>query len=143
MSFVQSRLRLSSLRNEDLIRRVPAIMTAYGKALDQQLKEEIRTERYTWPGETRRRNGETVTSPRDIVDTGAFLRSQRRRRINLTTIRFEWGGSGGVTYAGYIYQGIPGKAYPPRDWIKPALDALPIGTFFAREWRRLQNTARL
>ena len=143
MSFVQSRLRLSSLRSEDLIRRVPKILTDFGKALDTELKEQIRTERYSWPGETRRRNGETVTSPRDIVDTGAFLRSQRRRRVNLTTIRFEWGGSGGVTYAGYIYQGIPGKNYPARDWIKPALDALPIGDFFAREWRRLQNTAGL
>jgi hypothetical protein len=139
MAFVQSRLRLTSLRSEDLIRRVPKILTDFGKALDQQLKEEIRTEQFSWPGETRRRNGETVTSPRDIVDTGAFLRSQRRRRINLTTIRFEWGGSGGVTYAGYIYQGIPGKAYPARDWIKPALDALPIGSFFVKEWTRLEK----
>lgn len=143
MAVIQSRLRLTSFRSEELIRRVPKILTDYGKALDQQLKEEIKTERFSWPGETRRRNGSTVTSPRDIVDTGAFLRSQRRRRINLTTIRFDWGGSGGVTYAGYIYQGIPGRNYPARDWIKPALDALPIGEFFAREWRRLQNTPNL
>jgi hypothetical protein len=139
MSFVQYRLRLTNLRTEDLIRRVLKILTDYGKVLDQQLKEEIKTERYPWPGETRRRNGTTVGSPRDIVDTGAFLRSQRRRRINIATIRFEWGGSGGVTYAGYIYQGIPGKAYPARDWIKPALEALPIGPFFTREWRRLEG----
>jgi hypothetical protein len=139
MTFVQANLRLTNLRTEDLIRRVPKILTDYGSALDKQLKEEIKTERYSWPGETRRRNGTTVGSPRDIVDTGAFLRSQRRRRVNLTTIRFEWGGSGGVTYAGYIYQGIPGKAYPPRDWIKPALDALPIGLFFVKEWTRLEK----
>jgi len=143
MAVIQSRLRLTSFRSEELIRRVPKILTDYGKALDQQLKEEIKTEQFSWPGETRRRNGSTVTSPRDIVDTGAFLRSQRRRRINLTTIRFDWGGSGGVTYAGYIYQGIPGRNYPARDWIKPALDALPIGEFFVREWRRLQNTPNL
>jgi len=143
MAVIQSRLRLTSFRSEELIRRVPKILTDYGKALDQQLKEEIKTEQFSWPGETRRRNGSTVTSPRDIVDTGAFLRSQRRRRINLTTIRFDWGGSGGVTYAGAIYQGIPGRNYPARDWIKPALDALPIGEFFAREWRRLQNTPNL
>ena len=139
MTFVQARLNLTSLRTEDLIRRVPKILTDYGTKLDAALKDEIKTERYSWPGETRRRNGTTVGSPRDIVDTGAFLRSQRRRRINLTTIRFDWGGSGGVTYAGYIYQGIPGKAYPPRDWIKPALDALPIGPFFQREWARLSR----
>jgi hypothetical protein len=139
MTFVQARLNLTNLKTEDLIRRVPKILTDYGKALDQQLKEEIKTERYSWPGETRRRNGTTVGSPRDIVDTGAFLRSQRRRRVNLTTIRFDWGGSGGVTYAGSIFQGIPEKNYPARDWIKPALDALPIGPFFAREWRRLEG----
>ena len=139
MTFVQARLNLTNLRTEDLIRRVPKILTDYGKVLDQQLKEEIKTERYSWPGETRRRNGTIAGSPRDIVDTGAFLRSQRRRRVNLTTIRFDWGGSGGVTYAGYIFQGIPGKNYPARDWIKPALDALPIGPFFAREWARLSR----
>jgi len=143
MAVIQARLRITAFRSEDLIRRVPKILTDYGKALDQQLKEEIKTEQFSWPRKTRRRNGSTVTSPRDIVDTGAFLRSQRRRRINLTTIRFEWGGSGGVTYAGSIYQGIPGRNYPARDWIKPALDALPIGEFFAREWRRLQNTPTL
>ena len=139
MTFAQARLSLTNLRTADLIRRVPAILTTYGSALDKQLKEEIKTERYSWPGETRRRNGTTVGSPRDIVDTGAFLRSQRRRRVNLTTIRFDLGGSGGVTYAGSIFQGIPGKNYPARDWIKPALDALPIGPFFAREWRRLEG----
>lgn len=143
MPVIQSRLRITAFRSEELIRRVPKILTDYGKALDQQLKEEIKAEQFSWPGATRRRNGSTVTSPRDIVDTGAFLRSQRRRRINLTTIRFDWGGSGGVTYAGNIYQGIPGRNYPARDWIKPALDALPIGEFFAREWRRLQNTPNL
>lgn len=138
MTFVKASLRLSSLRSDDLIRRVPAIMTTYGKVMDQQLKEEIKTVQFSWPGETRRRNGDLAGSPRDIVDTGAFLRSQRRRRINATTLRFTWGGSGGVTYAGIIYQG-KGANYPARDWIKPALEALPIARFFAEEWRRLDQ----
>jgi hypothetical protein len=138
MTFVQSRLTVT-LQTADLIRRVPKILTDYGSALDKQLKEEIKTAQFSWPGETRRRNGELVRSPRDIVDTGAFLKSQRRRRLNITTIRFTWGGSGGVTYAGYIYQGIPSRNYPARDWVKPALEALPIGPFFAREWRRLEG----
>jgi hypothetical protein len=134
---IKSRLRLDSFRSDDLIRRLPKILTDYSAALDQALKAEIKTERYPWPGVTVRRNGETVSSPRDIVDTGAFLRSQRRRRVNITTVRFEWGGSGGVTYAGFIYQGIPAKNFPARDWIKPALEAEPIAPFFAREWARL------
>lgn len=134
---IKSTLRITSFRGDDFIRRVPSIVTAYGAALDAQLRSEIKSIRYGWPGPTLRRNGEIAGTIRDIVDTGAFLRSQRRRRINVTTIRFEWGGSGGVTYAGFIYQGIPGRAYPPRDWIKPALEALPIEQFFAREWARL------
>jgi hypothetical protein len=134
---IKSRLTLRNFRGDDFIRRVPAIVTAYGAALDAQLRSEIKSIRYGWPGPTLRRNGEIAGTIRDVVDTGAFLRSQRRRRINVTTIRFEWGGSGGVTYAGLIYQGIAAKNYPPRDWIKPALEAEPIAPFFAREWARL------
>jgi hypothetical protein len=165
MAIIQSRLRLSAFRSDELIKRAPQILKLYGRALDQQLKEEIRKPQFDWPGETRRygallratnlrtrakiRNAQgglpyvTVGSPRNIVDTGNFLRSQKRKQVNQATIRFTWGDDRVVTYAGAIYQGIPGRNYPARDWIKPALDALPIGEFFAREWRRLQNTAGL
>ncbi len=134
---IKSRLRLEGFRSDDMIRRLPKILTDYGAVLDRALKAEVQRVQYPWPGVTQRRNGDTAGSPRDIVDTGAFLRSQRRRRVNITTIRFTWGEGGGVTYAGYIYQGIPSRNYPPRDWIKPALEAEPIAPFFAREWKRL------
>lgn len=138
---IQSRLNMTAIKSDDLIRRLPAILTSYGKELDQQLKEEIKTVQFPWTDRlTYRRNGTIEGTPRDIVDTGAFLRSQRRRRINVNTIRFTWGGSGGVTYAGYIFEGIPEKNYPARDWIKPALEALPIGSFFVREWTRLERS---
>jgi hypothetical protein len=161
MTFVQARLNLTQFRFEDTLRRLPQILTLYGRALDQQLKEEIKTPQFDWPGETRRygalvrttnlrtrariRSAQgglpyvTVGSPRNIVDSGAFLRSQKRKQVNQNTIRFTWGDSKVVTYAGAIFQGIPEKNYPARDWIKPALDALPIGPFFAREWRRLEG----
>jgi hypothetical protein len=84
-----------------LMNRVATIMTAYGKAMDQQLKEEIKLVQFPWPGITYRRNGTIEGSPRDIVDTGRFLASQRR-----TAQRhhppFTWGGSAGVNYAGII-----------------------------------------
>ena len=140
MAVIQSRLNTTNIRTEDVLRRLPAILTTYGKALDQQLKEEIKTVQFPWTDrKTYRRNGTIEGTPRDIVDTGAFLRSQRRRRINVNTIQFTWGGSGGVTYAGYIYEGIRSRNYPARDWIKPALDALPIGLYFVREWTRLEK----
>ena len=140
MAVIQSRLNTTNIRTEDVLRRLPAILTTYGQALGQQLKEEIKTVQFTWTErKTYRRNGTIEGTPRDIVDTGAFLRSQRRKRINVNTIQFTWGGSGGVTYAGYIYEGIKERNYPARDWIKPALDALPIGLFFVQEWTRLEK----
>jgi len=140
MTTARSTLRVATIKADDLIRRLPAILTTYGAALDKQLKEEIKLVQFPWTStRTYRRNGTIEGTPRDIVDTGAFLKSQRRRRVNVTTIRFTWGGSGGVTYAGYIYEGIPSRNYPARDWIKPALDALPIDLFFRLEWRRLEK----
>jgi len=133
---VRASYKLTGWNAPQLKLRVANIMTAYGKAMDQQLKEEIQLVQFPWPGTTYRKNGTIEGSPRDIVDTGAFLRSQRRKRLNATTIKFTWGNSG-VNYAGYILQGVPGKNYPGRDWIKPALDNQPLDRFFRAEWSRL------
>lgn len=48
---------------------------------DRKMAELINTKVWDWPNETRRRNGETAKSPRDIVDTKALAGSQ--------TLRFE------------------------------------------------------
>jgi hypothetical protein len=121
--------------------RIASVMTEYEEAIGKQFKEEIQLVQFPWPpGNTYRKNGTIEGSPRDIVDTGAFLRSQRRERPNATTIKFTWGNSG-VNYAGYILQGVPGKNYPARDWIKPALDNLPLDRFFRAEWSRLAGRA--
>lgn len=135
---VNATYKLTGWNTNQLRQRVPVIMTNYGKVLGDQFKEEIQEPQFTWTGrETRRSNGQLVGSPRNIVDTGAFLRSQRRDRPNPTTLLFTWGNDG-VNYAGYILRGT-GPAYPPRDWIGRALDAAPFEQFFAAEWRRLSR----
>jgi hypothetical protein len=116
--------------------RVSTLLWKYSDYLGDAFKERIRAQVYPWPGKTRRSNGQTVTSPRDIVDTGAFLRSQVRRKESLTSIRFTWGQTYGVTYAGFILQGIPERNYPPRDWITPPIALRPPEAFFAAEWSR-------
>jgi hypothetical protein len=137
MVSVKATFQLTGWRGTQLKARIPAILTAYRPALDQQLKQEIQTVQYTgWPARTKRRNGSIAGSTRDIVDKGKFLNSQRAATINATTIQFTWGNSG-VTYAGYILRGVPGKNYPPRDWIGLALNNLPLEPFFAKEWRNL------
>jgi hypothetical protein len=132
---VRANFTLRGWNANQLKLRVPAVMTAYGKAMDQQLKEEIQTPQFSWPRETKRRNGTLAGTSRNIVDTGAFLASQRRDRPNATTLRFSWGNSG-VNYAGYILQGTT-ASYPPRDWIGRALNKLPFEPFFRAEWNRL------
>lgn len=88
---VRATYKLTGWNAPQLKLRVANIMTAYGKAIDQQFKEEIQLVQFPWPGVTYRRNGTIEGSPRDIVDTGAFLRSQRRERLDATTIKFTWG----------------------------------------------------
>jgi hypothetical protein len=127
--------KITGFRADQLKIRGPEILTRYAKALDDQFKAEIKDPQFNWPRATRRRNGQTVTSPRNIVDSGAFLRSQTRTRVSATQIKFQWGGAYGVNYAGIILEGKTG--YPGRDWIKPGLDAVPLEQFFARAWARL------
>lgn len=143
MAEIQARLELKGWNATQLKLRVPVILRAYGDVMGPQLKQEIQTVQFNWPGQTRRRNGSTVGSPRDIVDTGNFLRSQQTNYENLgNTLRFTWDAKSdrGFMYAGIILTGYTtssGKPMPPRNWIKPALDKFPLNEFFIKEWRRL------
>jgi hypothetical protein len=136
MTTVRTSYRLQGWNATQLKLRIPAILTAYGKTIDAQFKEEIKTVQYPWDRPTRRKNGATVESPRDIVDLGGFLRSQRRERVNATTLRFSWN----VPYASLIFNGYTtnrGSVCRPRNWIEPALKAQPLDRFFADQWKAL------
>ena len=135
---VQATYKLTGWNSTQLKLRIPAIMTDYGKVMDQQLKAEIQTVQFSWPRETKRKNRSVVGSPRDIVDLGGFLRSQRRDRPDATTLRFTWS----APYSSLILTGYTtrkGTVVPGRDWIKPALEAQPLDRFFAAEWRKLSG----
>lgn len=120
--------------NPDLIRaRLARILGEYRPVLAEQLKTEIRSPQFAWPRTTRRQNGSTVGSPRNIVDTGAFLASQRDYRPDPLTLVYAWGGPGGVTYAGRILRG-EGARYPSRDWISIALRRQPLIPFIQARW---------
>lgn len=139
---VKATYKLTGWNATQLKLRVPAILTRYGTVLDQQLKEEIQTAQFSWPRPTQRRNGSRAGSPRDIVDLGGFLRSQRRDRPSATQLRFTWDAKSknGFAYAPLILTGYTtskGTVVPGRNWIKPALAATPLDRFFAAEWKRL------
>ena len=118
--------------------RAARVLQLYRPILAQQLKEEIQRPQFAWPRTTRRRNRSIVTTPRDIVDTGAVLASQADYQPDPLILRYSWGGNGGpVTYAGIILRGKTN--YPPRDWIKPALDEQPLRRFFIANWGRTER----
>jgi hypothetical protein len=166
MAEISARLELKGWNATQLKLRIPTIIRAYGDVMDAQLKEEIQAVQFSWPRQTRRygrllresnlkRRANiraeqgglpyvVVGSPRDIVDSGNFLRSQRRDYPDTTTLRFTWDAKSdtGFMYAGLILTGYTtdrGTPVPGRNWIKPALDKHPLNAFFIREWRALSN----
>jgi hypothetical protein len=145
MAEVRASLSLKGWNAAQLKLRVPVILRRYGDVMDRQLKDEIQTVQFPWPRQTRRRNGTVVGSPRDIVDLGGFLRSQRREYPSATQLLFTWDARSdkGFMYAGLILTGYTtkrGTVVPGRNWIKPALDKHPLNGFFIREWRKLSGS---
>jgi hypothetical protein len=145
MAEVRASLSLKGWNATQLKLRVPIILRRYGDVMDKQLKEEIQTVQFPWTDrKTQRRNGTVVGSPRDIVDLGGFLRSQRREYPSATQLMFTWDAKSdkGFMYAGLILTGYTtkrGTVVPGRNWIKPALDKHPLNGFFIREWRKLSG----
>ena len=145
MAEVRASLSLKGWNAAQLKLRVPVILRRYGDVMDRQLKEEIQTVQFDWPRQTRRRNGTVVGSPRNIVDLGGLLRSQRREYPSATQLVFTWDAKSdkGFMYAGLILTGYVvgprSTVVPPRNWIKPALDKHPLNSFFIAEWRKLSS----
>jgi hypothetical protein len=92
---------------------------------DKDFDQQMTSEKWLWENKdaenrTRRKNGEIVGSPRDIVDTGALLQSKQRQQIGKSITEFVWEDDiaelvhdGGRTKAG--------GAYPARPWTEPTL----------------------
>lgn len=106
--------------------------------LDRQFTEEIQTVEWGWPGETKRKNGSTVNSPRDIIDTGDLMRSQQNQKINNFTWRFTWD----VEYSTLVHNGAVlknGGNYPARPWTQTAVRVIKPDDFLSDIIRRELN----
>jgi len=75
---------------------------------DDQFKD---MEKWSWDGETRRKNGEVVDSPRDIYDLGDLYESgvksfKLNRTSNGTEANWHWDAtnSSGEEYAWYVHE---------------------------------------
>jgi hypothetical protein len=97
-------------------------------------QQAIRSPRYSWPGETIRKNKTKAGIIRNIEDLGGFISSQSLDKITPELFSISWGGSE-APYAASIYHGATlrdGTHLPARKWTQEALR----GDFSApREWR--------
>jgi hypothetical protein len=93
---------------------------------DANFDQQMTTERWAWKGpegKTRRKNGQVVDEPRDIVDTGALLQSKRREVISSSITEFIWDDP----VAGAVHDGAQAKGggmNPARPWTEPTLEEI-------------------
>jgi len=119
--------------------RLNRVLEDLGTELDVEFKYQFEQEVYKWKGPdyvTERKNGERVTEPRNIVDTGRLRDSQKWLVRKARSLVFAWGG-GFVDYAGAVFygDGYPGANGPGRDWITPVFKRFPVASAFATLWR--------
>jgi len=140
--------RITKWNAEKLLKRVPLVLTNYGIKVTPLLQESIKASIYPWPTltdrggliVTRRSNGQEVTTPRNIVDTGTLLRSQSAPQVTPTNLTITWSApySGEVLRGGFVVGRSNGSYIAPgRDWITPVLRAEDPLQFFVREWRKI------
>lgn len=133
-----ARFKVTRWNDEELLGRTETVLNDYAKTVDPEFRAQFERVVYRWKGPqgvTRRKNGEVVTEPRNIKDTGALQESQRWALESANTLVFAWGG-GFVTYAGAVFFGVPfrGANGPGRDWIAPVLRRVPFREFFVERW---------
>jgi hypothetical protein len=90
---------------------------------DANFDQQMLDDQWGWRGpdiETRRKNGQAVTEPRDIVDTGELLQSKQRNRTGRSSEEFSWTAehAQGV-HDGYRTKG--GISIPARPWTENTL----------------------
>jgi hypothetical protein len=115
---------IESIMIDSLEAIVPELDTAFTQALSDKA--------YAWPGRTVRSNGQVVSSPRDIIDTGELDSSQRLARESRTAWRWDWtAGHALLVHEGATLRG--GGVYPARRWTGRAVLQYKPYVKFARE----------
>lgn len=90
--------------------------------VNDHFRNEFLEEKWEYDGETKRKNGDVVESPRDIFDLGELYRSGRdsfsisQGGMDITA-SWDWDAknSSGRGYAWYVHEGL-GTNLTPRQW---------------------------
>jgi hypothetical protein len=103
--------------------------------LDGAFTEKLASPEYDWPRPTVRSNGRTVTSPRNIIDTGELEGSQRLARISRVEWLWDWrAGHALINHEGGTLRN--GTDYPARRWTARAVQSYKPAEKFVAEVRR-------
>jgi hypothetical protein len=116
-------------------RAVEIVMGELSAAFQQSLEEEV----WSWPRETRRVNGEIVSSPRNIIDTGTLKRSHSWKMTGRFQATFRWSAhyATGVHEGAFVapwaqkngagFTGAQRRVYlPPRPWTGAVMGTQPV-----------------
>lgn len=123
--------------SDGISNRLITLERAFGRVFEsamdwaeEDFKNEITSKKWKWKGldqTTHRKNGEFVSEPRDIVDLGGLLRSQKREDVGQEKTVFTWTGEGRI-YALYVHDGYTtrsGEKMPARPFTDNAIMRLP------------------
>lgn len=90
--------------------------------VNDYFRDQFLDDKWPYPGETKRKNGDVVTSPRDIYDLGDLYKSGRdgfRIEQGGVDITASWNwdakNSSGRGYAWYVHEGLSTNL-EPRQW---------------------------
>lgn len=126
-----------NFNSDALEAKVRQAFASYSQLLEAEFTKQITAKQFNWPTKTQRGrynrgsgSKQTVGSPRDIIDSGAFRQSQLRTQVTPYVYRYSWLGYAAPIYFGYKTQA--GNQMPKRDWITPALTKFPISVFMEK-----------
>ena len=115
----------ASLNNPDrLVKKLQQAFETWAEedVDDAYFEDQFKDEKWAYPGETRRKNGEVIESPRDIFDLGGLYRSGKdsfkiTQGENDITASWNWDAKNesGRAYAWYVHEGLSTNL-EPRQW---------------------------
>lgn len=114
-----------------------AINTAFDKTCDrlnQAFDDAIADEIYSWPRETKRRNGRIAAGTRDIIDTRELLESKQVAR-SANAAEFSWN----APYSAAVHEGATTKSgvdLPARPWTEKAMEEVNPAEVFEQQLRK-------
>lgn len=114
-----------------------AINTAFDKTTDrlsQALDDAVADEIYSWPRETKRRNGRIAGKTRDIIDTKELLESKQIAR-SANAAEFSWN----APYSAAVHEGATtrsGAELPARPWTEKAIEEVNPAEVFEQQLRQ-------